>query len=187
MGLNSRPPRTNLANYQDRILRKLGLRNAGPELSQLGHAAGSGLESALVRRSLLNVHKWLLGRTVYTIVIHTHSVRTKLLSFNYDNRHVRDVTGCINPTFVINLTDRRNLSSFYYQFSFTARIFFCIKSGTCQSRKKPKKFKVNFRKWHVSKLNLIFLLSRSLTKAPVSRLINNSTPPHKLNSRPSSS
>ena len=187
MGLNSRPPRTNLANYQDRILRKLGLRNAGPELSQLGHAAGSGLESALVRRSLLNVHKWLLGRTVYTIVIHIHSVRTKLLSFNYDNRHVRDVTGCINPTFVINLTDRRNLSSFYYQFSFTARIFFCIKSGTCQSRKKPKKFKVNFRKWHVSKLNLIFLLSRSLTKAPVSRLINNSTPPHKLNSRPSSS
>ena len=64
--------------------------------------------------------------------------------------------------------------------------FFCIKSGTCQSRKQPKKLKVNFRKWHVSKLNLIFLPSRSVTKGPVSRLINNSTPPHKPNSRPSS-
>ena len=64
--------------------------------------------------------------------------------------------------------------------------FFCIKSGTCQSSKQPKKFKVNFRKWHVSKLNLIFLPSRSVTKAPVSRLINNSTPPHKPTSRPSS-
>ena len=54
-------------------LRKLGLRNAGPALSPLGHAAGSGLESALVRRSLLNVHKWPLGGTVYTIAIHIHS------------------------------------------------------------------------------------------------------------------
>ena len=96
------------------------------------------------------------------------------MSFNYDNRPVREVTGFIYSTFVINLTDRRNLSSFY-QYSFTAEIFFCIKSGTCQSRKQPKKFKVNFRKWHVSKLNLIFLLSRSVTKAPVSRLIKNST------------
>ena len=57
--------------------------------------------------------------------------------------------------------------------------FFCIKSGTCQSRKQPKKLKVNFRKWHVSKLNLIFSPRRSVTKAPVSRLINNSTPPRK--------
>ena len=96
------------------------------------------------------------------------------MSFNYDNRPVRGVTGFINSTFVINLTDRRNLSLFY-QYSFTAGIFFCIKSGTCQSRKQPKKFKVNFRKWHVSKLNLIFLLSRSVSKAPVSRLIKNST------------
>ena len=182
------------------------------------------------------------------------AVRTSLLSFNYNNRPVREVTGFINPTFGINLNDRRNLSSFY-QYSFTAGIFFlhkvrylsikettkkvqghfrkwhvsklnlifllsrsvtkapvsrliknstqetylhfisihlrlgffsCIKSGTCQSRKQPKKLKVNFRKWHVSKLNLIFLPSRSVTKATVSRLINNSTPPHKPNSRPSS-
>ena len=129
---------------------------------------------------------------MYTIAIHIHSGKInsscpyKVIELNYDNRPVREVTGFINPTFAINLNDRRNLSSFY-QYSFTARTFFCIKSGTCQSRKQPKKFKVNFRKWHVSKLNLIFLPSRSLTKAPVSRLINNSTPPHKLNSRPSSS
>ena len=123
-GLNCLENKFSKLSGQD--LRKLGLRNAVPALSPLGHAAGSGLESALVRRSLLNVHKWLPGGTVYTIAIHIHSVRTKLLSFNYDNRPVREVSGFINPTFVIKLNDRRNLSSFY-QYSFTAGIFFLHK------------------------------------------------------------
>ena len=127
------------------------------------------------------MHKWPLGGTVYTIAIHIHSGKInsscpyKFIEFQL----WQQACSGSHWLYIFHFCDEPNwpkkLIFILPVFIYSWDIFFRVKSGTCQSRKQPKKFKVNFRKWHVSKLNLIFSLSRSVTKAPVSRLIKNST------------